>query len=286
MKMFELTCPHCKAELRIPDKYAGQNGKCKHCQQQITVPIADGWELNSETIEIKGSQPPTRTKVLMVIFWVVFVVCVGGWLLDRYEKRPSKIDSKSDLPTQIVYKSDSSTNHDSMTQDEERQNKIDPQRVSPTQIGYEDNFKIDHDSMTQDEGQRFQEYCRKLRGSTFLEAATLTGNAGTIQYSGSGSRYDTYWGTGDAIRKTLMEVPIRLFREFKGLDRIQMSVPYYGQTWSVNITGSEVESFLGFNLDRIRDDSSLDLWRSMVVRPYFNKQERNRFERRFISSTP
>jgi len=38
MKMIELTCPHCRADLKIPDQYAGQNGKCNHCRGKIVVP--------------------------------------------------------------------------------------------------------------------------------------------------------------------------------------------------------------------------------------------------------
>ncbi len=36
--MLQLTCPHCGKALQIPEKYAGQSGKCKHCQQPIMVP--------------------------------------------------------------------------------------------------------------------------------------------------------------------------------------------------------------------------------------------------------
>lgn len=36
--MIELYCQHCGHHLKIPDKYAGQSGKCKNCGKQIVVP--------------------------------------------------------------------------------------------------------------------------------------------------------------------------------------------------------------------------------------------------------
>ncbi len=36
--MIELSCPHCKADLKIADRDAGRRGKCQHCLGAITVP--------------------------------------------------------------------------------------------------------------------------------------------------------------------------------------------------------------------------------------------------------
>jgi predicted amidophosphoribosyltransferase len=36
----ELTCPSCKASLRVKDKYAGQSGLCPRCKSRISVPAA------------------------------------------------------------------------------------------------------------------------------------------------------------------------------------------------------------------------------------------------------
>jgi len=36
--MIEMNCPNCGHELKIDDKFAGQSGNCKSCQQKITVP--------------------------------------------------------------------------------------------------------------------------------------------------------------------------------------------------------------------------------------------------------
>ena len=39
--MIDFTCPHCKQNLHIPDKYLGSRGKCNRCGGQITVLIQD-----------------------------------------------------------------------------------------------------------------------------------------------------------------------------------------------------------------------------------------------------
>lgn len=33
-------CPHCNTVLQVPEAYAGQTGKCQHCQGSISVPSA------------------------------------------------------------------------------------------------------------------------------------------------------------------------------------------------------------------------------------------------------
>ena len=38
--MIEYMCPHCGTLLKIPPQYAGQKGKCNHCNNVITVPQA------------------------------------------------------------------------------------------------------------------------------------------------------------------------------------------------------------------------------------------------------
>lgn len=42
--MVNMECPQCGKELHIDEQYAGQMGRCQHCQEQITVPITGGWE--------------------------------------------------------------------------------------------------------------------------------------------------------------------------------------------------------------------------------------------------
>lgn len=39
--MLELPCPACGQVLRIPEQYAGQTGRCRHCGSPIVVPSAE-----------------------------------------------------------------------------------------------------------------------------------------------------------------------------------------------------------------------------------------------------
>ncbi len=56
--MIELTCPHCGHQLRIQSKYAGREGKCKHCQGPILVPSTASLAVPSEDLPGATSPPP------------------------------------------------------------------------------------------------------------------------------------------------------------------------------------------------------------------------------------
>ena len=55
--MIEMKCPHCGHQLRIDDKYSGQVGACKACQQKITVPIGIEKESIAKTITVPDFNP-------------------------------------------------------------------------------------------------------------------------------------------------------------------------------------------------------------------------------------
>ncbi len=40
--MLEISCPHCGEVLHVPEKYAGQTGRCKHCGGAVAVPPLEG----------------------------------------------------------------------------------------------------------------------------------------------------------------------------------------------------------------------------------------------------
>ena len=39
--MIKILCPTCAKALEIPDKFAGQRGKCKYCQGTLVVPLLE-----------------------------------------------------------------------------------------------------------------------------------------------------------------------------------------------------------------------------------------------------
>jgi len=113
--MIELNCPHCGHQLRIDDKYAGQNGKCKACGKGITVPGGDGgFEPNTEPPDINipdiesgtsafnaprhaVSMQKQRSNNKVAIYVVLVIAIILGVaaipLLTNYESTPDFPDS-------------------------------------------------------------------------------------------------------------------------------------------------------------------------------------------------
>ncbi len=60
--MIEFECPNCGTEIKAPDSAAGKRGKCKSCEQVITVPAASpalsNFEVLEETRPIRSTTPP------------------------------------------------------------------------------------------------------------------------------------------------------------------------------------------------------------------------------------
>lgn len=109
--MITTKCPHCGHTLRIPDKYAGKRGRCKHCGRLLTVstteteresrPSPSGQfqepaDLGSIQIDLHPSasresgtaqshvarrQTSAITTLLLVAGWIVYLGPATLWLL-------------------------------------------------------------------------------------------------------------------------------------------------------------------------------------------------------------
>ncbi len=56
--MIKYKCPHCGSVLSIPEKFAGQTGRCKRCGKTITVPAArDAVHLNDLKVDVDEALP-------------------------------------------------------------------------------------------------------------------------------------------------------------------------------------------------------------------------------------
>lgn len=151
-------------------------------------------------------------------------------------------------------------------------------------------------TMTADEIERFNSYTGKIQGSTFVKEATVSGNVATITYSTydefkalnpdstiSEEDYSIYWGLNDAINKVLMEEPIRILREFPGLQQVNMKIPFEGKIHKVQLDRNAIEKYLNVDLEEIHNDTSLDLWREKIAKKFFNKEERAKFVEKFVT---
>ena len=64
--MSKITCPHCKRNLNIPEKYAGQSVKCPACQGVFQVPPPEPIALDLEAVILDAPPPPPLPKSIPV----------------------------------------------------------------------------------------------------------------------------------------------------------------------------------------------------------------------------
>lgn len=145
----------------------------------------------------------------------------------------------------------------------------------------------------------FNDYAPKIKGGTFLKLSEIRNtNEAYIEYypnykdykgAHTDSKltekdYTSYFSTGDAINKILMEESIRLHREFPMLTKVTIVVPYSGKTYSVESDKKAMETYLGVNFKEIHEDKSLEKWKALSSK-FFTKQERENYAKKFIKSS-
>ena len=107
--MIAVECPHCGKRLSIPERYAGQTGKCNACEGRIVVPLrqADVTDTTvaptshvavGETAEL-GEPFRTRAGKKAVVFTAVCVLAAGlvlflAWTLKPGDSGPAPETTK------------------------------------------------------------------------------------------------------------------------------------------------------------------------------------------------
>ncbi|OKP97762.1 hypothetical protein [Paenibacillus sp. P46E] len=92
--------------------------------------------------------------------------------------------------------------------------------------------------------------------------------------------YVNYFATGDQINKLLMQETSRLFKQFPGTATVDMTIPYDGKTYSVDLTKGAVESFYNVDFSTL---TSNEIWREKISGPHFNKGDRQKFVEKFVT---
>jgi len=154
------------------------------------------------------------------------------------------------------------------------------------------------EKVSQEEIDRFNSYVQNIRGGTFLKEAKTSGDMAIINYGSyedyiklkpntkiTKDYYTTYWSTGDAINKAMMEEPIRLLREFPWLNKVDLTLPFEGVKYTVRIDRKTVENYLNVNLAEIHKDSTNEQWVNKIVNKYFNKEERSKYVQIFVTTS-
>ncbi|MGZ0050136.1 hypothetical protein [Brevibacillus gelatini] len=144
--------------------------------------------------------------------------------------------------------------------------------------------------------ERLKKYATEIRGGTFLKQVDVSDDSATITVLGnyqdfkslnpkstiSEKDFNDYWNTGDAINKALMEEPVRILREFPGLNKVQLVIPINGKVYSCEMDRKTAEDYFKIDLNELHNDTSLDSWREKIVKPFFNKTEREKYVSQFV----
>ncbi|QWU13616.1 hypothetical protein SAMN04487895_103293 [Paenibacillus sophorae] len=139
-------------------------------------------------------------------------------------------------------------------------------------------------------------YTRQLKSSPFIRDVGIGTDNIEIHFFNSfaeykkanpskkltSSDYTDEFSSVDAVNGILMEESTRLFRQFPGTASIDITLPYKGKTYSVSLTKGSVEKFYNADLDSIKTDQQ---WRDQISGPFFTKDYRDQFAKRFVKVT-
>ncbi len=160
---------------------------------------------------------------------------------------------------------------------------------------------VDADTTTQTlDKETVLAYAGILRGSSFIKDVNVGKNDISITFFSSfkqykaanpqsqvtNSDYQDYFSTGDEINKILMEESTRLLKEFPAANEIKMTLPYGGDTYSIDLKKDEAEKFYGgvdFDTLKTSDPTGGNAeWRAQISNKYFNDSDRQRFVDQFV----
>lgn len=143
-------------------------------------------------------------------------------------------------------------------------------------------------------------YAGILRGSPFIKDVNVGKNDISIAYFSSFKQYkaanpqsqitqniyNDYFSTGDTINKILMEESTRLLKEFPAANEIKITLPFGGDTYSIDLKEDEAQQFYGgVDFDTLKTNDPIDgnaEWRAQIGDKYFNKADRQKFVDQFV----
>jgi hypothetical protein len=88
-----------------------------------------------------------------------------------------------------------------------------------------------------------------------------------------------YFGSGDKINKVMAVESARLFREVPSLNRLKLTIPNEGRTYSLNITRSQIEAHYGLKFAGM----GLEMWRERFTTKFDTKPSRAAFAKKFVA---
>jgi hypothetical protein len=108
----------------------------------------------------------------------------------------------------------------------------------------------------------------RLRGGGSIKKAELQNKTALIEYVANFEEYkelqpqsqvtqehfESYWSSGDAVLKTIIDGGVRLMRKLDFINKVKITLPYKNSIYSIDLDKNEVEKFLGFNFEEIQND--------------------------------
>jgi|GEM_PF-1897510 len=133
----------------------------------------------------------------------------------------------------------------------------------------------------------------RLRAGGSIKTVTLEQGVATVEYVKDYNEYrelnpqssltksdlESYWESGDAIEKALVDGSVRLLRKMDFLEETNITLPYKGTTYSISVNKADLEKFIGVDLTQI-----LANWDELFSNPYvYSDDGRSKFFNKFGS---
>ena len=113
-----------------------------------------------------------------------------------------------------------------------------------------------------------QKEASRLRGGGSIKKIELIGKKVKIEYVKNFDEYqkinphskltkkdlDVYWSTGKAIKKAMNDGSVRLMRKLDFVEETEITLPYKGKTYTINVSKNKLEDFLGRNFEEVKKD--------------------------------
>ncbi|WP_293924330.1 hypothetical protein [Sphingobacterium sp. UBA6320] len=131
----------------------------------------------------------------------------------------------------------------------------------------------------------------RLRGGGSIKSIELVGETVNIIYVSSYEEYkrlnpqsiltetdlSTYWESGDAIQKALIDGAVRIMKKLNFVNEVSIVLPYKNEVYEIFVVKSELEKFIGKDFETI-----LKNWDELFSDPYvYDKEGRHKFFQKF-----
>ncbi len=139
--------------------------------------------------------------------------------------------------------------------------------------------------------QKLELEASRLRAGGSIKNVELDNGKATIEYvkdyneykkvnpqsSLSKSMWETYWETGEAVKKAMVDGSVKLMKKLDYLNEVNIKIPYKTKTYSIDVKKSKLEKFVGSDFKTIKSD-----WDNKFSNPYvYDDNGRNKFFTKF-----